>query len=158
MISKAWGLLNGGRSFHPAPAAYSRGTWNATSNQILHFSKKVEELSIPTYIPWSWQHMRADRWTGLAEDWYRPKGVLIAPPPPPPPPPPSDELPVGAVKQVEITALGLNVRWGPNTANGKATIPLVRRERAFVYNIQGYWGRIDPNYCHWIHLGYTKDV
>lgn len=162
---KAWGLLSGGRSFHPAPAAYSRGTWNATSDQILHFTNKVEELSIPTYIPWSWQHMGTERWTGLAQDWYEPEGMLVTPPPPPSPAPspPSDEngngeLPVGAVKQVEVTALGLNVRWGPNTANGKATSPLVRRERVFVYNIQDYWGRIDPNYCHWIHLGYTKDI
>ena len=76
--------------------------------------------------------------------------------PPPIDPPPID--PPGAIKQVEVTALGLNVRWGPAAANGKATGPLIRGERVFVYNIQGYWGRIDPNFCHWVHLGYTKEV
>lgn len=151
----AWGLLNGGRSFHPAPAAYSRGTWVATSDQVLHFTKKVEELSIPSYIPWDWQHMWAEHWKGLKEDWYHPDAAVIEPPPPPPD---LDPVPPGALKQVEVTALGLNVRWGPATANGKATSPLLRGHRIFIYDIQGYWGRIEPDNCHWIHLGYTKDV
>ena len=152
----AWGLLNGGRSFHPAPSAYSRGTWVATNEQITLFTKKVKELELASYIPWDWQHMWAEHWKGLAEEWYKPDGEVITLPPPPPNG--EDKLPDGAIKQVEVTALGLNVRWGPASANDKATTPLLRGDRPYVYAVQGYWGRVKSNECHWIHLGYTKDV
>lgn len=155
----AWGLLNGGRSFHPAPAAYSTGGWYATNKQVTLFTEKVEELEVVSYIPWDWQHMWAEHWKGLAEDWYRPDGVID-------PPPPNGNgngngnggLPDGAIKQVEVTAPGLNVRWGPATANPKARLPLLRGDRPYVYDIQGYWGRVVSDECHWIHLGYTRDV
>jgi hypothetical protein len=156
---RAWKLLEAGRSFHPAPAAYSRGEWYATNAQITLFTEKVEELELASYIPWDWQHMWAEHWKGLAEDWYRPDGVIE------PPPPPNGNgngngsgLPDGAIKQVEVISAGLNVRWGPAAANAKATGPLLRGDRPYIYAIQGYWGRVRSDLCHWIHLGYTKEI
>jgi len=151
----SWGLLSNGESFHPAPSAYSRGPWKPTTEQIRLFTEKVRELGFSTYIPWSWQHMWAEHWLGLAETWYKPDGVVIEPPPLPSP---SEPLPPGAIKQVEVTAVGLNVRWGPNSANPIAAPALKRGDRVYVYDIQGSWGRIKEDECRWTHLGYTKDV
>ncbi len=46
-------LLKDDRSFHPSPSAYSRGAWSATDEQITLFRKKVEELELHSYIPWT---------------------------------------------------------------------------------------------------------
>lgn len=151
---KDLGYLAQGEAFYPSPPVYGAGEWRATAEQVLYFTKKVEELELTTYIPWSWQHMRPEHWAALQSRWYRPPFDLIIPDPEPEP----DPLPEEAIKHVRVTAGGLNVRWGPNSANSIATSALVQGAEVYVYEIIGYWGRIESDKCHWIHLGYTKEI
>jgi hypothetical protein len=151
---KELGLLSNSEAFYPAPPVYSRGDWSATPTQVLHFTEKVEELDLDTYVPWSWQHMTPAHWEGLKNNWYRPDAEPIPDPPDVPEEPEDPE----EIKKVYVTAWALNVRLGPSAYNPIARPPLKHEMVVRVYEIQGYWGRIEKDKCHWIHLGYTRDV
>jgi len=146
------GYLSQNEAYHPAPSVYGRGTWKATSTQVLYFSERVRTLELSSYIPWSWQHMQAAHWDGLRTTWYRPDSSSLPPISEPEP------LPEGAIKKVRVTSSALNVRWGPNGNNPKATAPLSQGKEVYIYEVMGYWGKVEKDKCHWIHLGYTKEV
>lgn len=65
--------------YMPIGAAYGRGTWHATQEQVLQFMQTAEDLNLPAVSFWRWQTaVDLNLWNTIAEYDY---GGITPPPP-----------------------------------------------------------------------------